>query len=563
MAANDDGEDSLAAAHSTSPTTLSEIGPSALSSGNSSKLADFENLATEPEAEENEASALQIDVAGSVRDSSVEAAPTLTPPNAAPTSASNDNSARLQSPLSYSKSRLPNSAGLSPSAGGYQWGTFIKRAVSSVEQSLDKVLDPALAEVTRGGDTSTATATTTSAPASAAAPAPTAAPVPSTGRISMQQRLALAMQAQKTSTADSSRSSSNNSASAGSARESLDVDGSDQQQVVERGRSSERKKQDVTETAAKVKTESVVEEDEDEKNISIPAISVAQGSREVSTPAITEDVATERKSTDSTLSTVDSISKVELNQKHEELQNSLGRVNILEEKVKYLSSQLLDYTQKNRSINIVDKRLAEKDEKIALLLMEGEQLSKNELKHMSVIKKLRISEREAEKAAADAQRKQERAEKDLVDCRERLRKSNEIERKQSERIKILAKSDSEVDILKRERDSLKATISNLREELAHANLIAEDAISKVQSDALEKEKQRSNKLQRELEELKAEQAMERERFAHEKFNLQSKMDRERERAKTREHELKEELSVCFFLFLYQFCANCDHSEPRA
>ncbi|KAK9386339.1 TATA element modulatory factor 1 TATA binding-domain-containing protein [Lipomyces mesembrius] len=232
----------------------------------------------------------------------------------------------------------------------------------------------------------------------------------------------------------------------------------------------------------------------------------------------------------------------ELAQKQEDLHSSLNRITILEEKVKYLSNELLDYTQKKGNQNHIDTRLAEKDEKIALLLLEGETLSKNELKHMTTIKRLRSAERETERQAQEAKRRQERAEKEAADLRERLRKANEIERMQSERIKILAKSDSEVDILKRERDTLKGTISDLRDELANANILADDAVQRAQTEALEKEKKRAESLAQQLEALKAEHALEQERFTHEKFNLQSKLSREMDRSKAREHELRDEIS---------------------
>ncbi|KAK7205676.1 TATA element modulatory factor 1 TATA binding-domain-containing protein [Myxozyma melibiosi] len=438
--------------------------------------------------------------------------PVLSPPR----SSSPSRVAKSRSPTRSAGQPTSSSAAATNSLSGYQWGTFIKRAVSTVEQSIDKVLDPALAEVTRSGQ---------SDPVLVPPAQPTSSTTPttnttSTGRISMQQRLALAMQAQKASAAASatSRAPSSDRASAvsSSTRESLDADESDQRQSAERGRSLEIK----------------------DSNDAMEA--VASSSSSINESAAPAAVVENRPSVE--YAPNESPLRLELTQKQEELQNSLGRISILEEKVKYLSSQLLDYTHKNRQTGAIDKRLAEKDEKIGLLMQEGEQLSKNELRHMSLIKKLRLAERESERAVSDAQKRQERAEKEASELRDRLRKANEIERKQSERIRLLAKSDSEVDILKRERDSLKATISNLREELAHANLLAEDAISKVQSDALEKERARADGLQRELDEFKAEQAMERERFALEKFNLQSKMDREAERAKTREHELKEEIS---------------------
>ncbi|KAK9364990.1 TATA element modulatory factor 1 TATA binding-domain-containing protein [Lipomyces kononenkoae] len=339
----------------------------------------------------------------------------------------------------------------------------------------------------------------------------------------MQQRLALAMQAQKVGTGISRRSTPQ-SVESSSGRPSFE---STRPSMEDSLPSTEKEDSDQTANVTAIESSSeTTAEDFTNRETANPTPS----------PPPPPSAAAEELAANPTL--VPS----ELAQKQDDLHSSLNRVTILEEKVKYLSNQLLEYTTKKSNQNHVDSRLAEKDEKIALLLLEGETLSKNELKHMTTIKRLRTAEREADRLAQDAKRRQERAEKEAADMRERLRKANEIERKQSERIKILAKSDSEVDILKRERDSLKTTIADLRTELAQANVLADDAVQKAQTEALEKEKKLTEALVEQLEALKAEQALERERFTHEKFNLESKLGRETDRSKSREHELREEIN---------------------
>ncbi|KAK9485571.1 TATA element modulatory factor 1 TATA binding-domain-containing protein [Lipomyces starkeyi] len=416
----------------------------------------------------------------------------------------------------------PSSPPLSTSSsnGTSQWGSFIKRAVTTVEQSLDKVLDPSMATE-----------------------APTVPVTPATDRsgqrISMQQRLALAMQAQKLGTGTARRSTPGYSSVESSSRPSME---STTRSSMEDSRPSSEKEPEQT-PAIKSEAEDITAQevaklapaDSQTLNANLTTTSAQNQVTSVAETAATEELPPPPPSDLQQLHS-------ELAQKQEDLHSSLNRITILEEKVKYLSNELLDYTQKKGNQNHIDTRLAEKDEKIALLLLEGETLSKNELKHMTTIKRLRTAEREAERQAHEAKRRQERAEKEAADLRERLRKANEIERKQSERIKILAKSDSEVDILKRERDTLKGTISDLRDDLAKANALADDAVQKAQTDALEKEKKRAESLGQQLEALKAENALEQERTTHEKFNLESKLSREMDRSKAREHELREEIS---------------------
>ncbi|KAK9364221.1 TATA element modulatory factor 1 TATA binding-domain-containing protein [Lipomyces starkeyi] len=415
----------------------------------------------------------------------------------------------------------PSSPPLSTSSsnGTTQWGSFIKRAVTTVEQSLDKVLDPSMATE-----------------------APTVPVTPATDRsgqrISMQQRLALAMQAQKLGSGTARRSTPGYSSVESSSRPSME---STTRSSMEDSRPSSEKEPEQT-PAIKSEAEDITAQ---EVAKSTPADSQTLNANSTTTSAQNQVTSVAETAAPEELPPPPSDRQQlhsELAQKQEDLHSSLNRITILEEKVKYLSNELLDYTQKKGNQNHIDTRLAEKDEKIALLLLEGETLSKNELKHMTTIKRLRSAERDAERQAQEAKRRQERAEKEAADLRERLRKANEIERKQSERIKILAKSDSEVDILKRERDTLKGTISDLRDDLAKANALADDAVQKAQTDALEKEKKRAESLAQQLEALKAENALEQERFTHEKFNLESKLSREMDRSKAREHELREEIS---------------------
>ncbi|KAK9447798.1 TATA element modulatory factor 1 TATA binding-domain-containing protein [Limtongia smithiae] len=385
-----------------------------------------------------------------------------------------------------------------------QWGSFIKRAVSTVEQRLDKVLDPALATDAQNL-------------------VPTIPAVDRSGqRISMQQRLALAMQAQKLSSTPPSRPGSVPLPAAQPRSSEFEQ--------------SPRLSNDEPRTRLSVEVERELE------NVLPPKINVVKAQESAEAVVVDASVPpSERTSIESAADLQIQSLQADLSQRHQDYHSSLDRINLLEEKVKYLSNQLLDYSTQKLSNN-VDKRITERDEKIALLIQEGESLSKLELKSMTTIKRLRAAERENDKTVQDARKKQERAEKEAADLREKMRKAAESEKKAMERVKSLAKIEADAELVRRERDSLKATNAQLREDVARANALAEQAILKAQDEAFEKEKARANDLEQQLDALRAEQAMDREKFSHEQFNLRSKLDRDADRFKSREHDLLDEIS---------------------
>lgn len=92
------------------------------------------------------------------------------------------------------------------------------------------------------------------------------------------------------------------------------------------------------------------------------------------------------------------LAEVEL-QGREERHTHVERADALESKLKYMTREMTESAQKSAAsaaVGSVGKRIAEKDEKIALLMSEGQTLAATEHKHRSMIKKLRseLSERD-------------------------------------------------------------------------------------------------------------------------------------------------------------------------
>ncbi|KAK6335254.1 hypothetical protein TWF718_010688 [Orbilia javanica] len=230
----------------------------------------------------------------------------------------------------------------------------------------------------------------------------------------------------------------------------------------------------------------------------------------------------------------------------EESSASSERIDSLEEKLKYLSKESAEEARKRIQTggsSALEKELAKRDERIALLLEEGERLSKIELKHMNNIKRLRAKAQEDEKAAAEAKRKQEKAEKEATDLREKTKRAVEAEKRTNDKLRAMNKLEVDNESLKRERDILQISTSDLKLQLARAVARADDAESKVQTEALEAERKLTADLREKLEKSQNDAMADKEKSKSEIWTLQSKLERDGDRAKAVELELKNEVSM--------------------
>jgi len=235
--------------------------------------------------------------------------------------------------------------------------------------------------------------------------------------------------------------------------------------------------------------------------------------------------------------------------RQEESHAAAERIDALEDKILYLARESAEASRQkaNGAPSGLEKKLAEAQEKIALLLEEGEKLSKNELKLQNSIKKFRIKAQEEEKATAEAKRRAERAEKEAIDAKEKAKRAVESEKRASERAKGAVRLESEVEGLRREKESSASVIAGLEGKLEEVTDRAEDAESRAQTEALEKERKVTAELTAEIERVQSEAALVEERLQSEVRDLKAKMERDTERARIMEEELKGEQSVRYYL----------------
>ena len=111
--------------------------------------------------------------------------------------------------------------------------------------------------------------------------------------------------------------------------------------------------------------------------------------------------------------------------RYEEIPAYIERIDALQAKLNYLAKESAESARKaaaDAGQGTLQKKLAEKDEHIAILMEEGQKLSKTELKHMTIIKKLRASTATIGKEAMLAKERVEKSEKEKSSLTERIKR---------------------------------------------------------------------------------------------------------------------------------------------
>ncbi|KAL4809587.1 TATA element modulatory factor 1 TATA binding-domain-containing protein [Aspergillus unguis] len=230
----------------------------------------------------------------------------------------------------------------------------------------------------------------------------------------------------------------------------------------------------------------------------------------------------------------------------EEIHGYIERIDALQSKLKYLAQEAADSARKAAATaepGSTEKQLREKDERIALLLEEGQKLSKTEMDHRTLIKKLRQQLAENAKLQNEAKKKNERLEKDLANAEARAKRAEAAEKRATASLSAQTKTARDLEAVTAERDALSQTVQEMKGQLTRANNRADTAEAKANSDALDREKQRANQLEEELASIKIERDIGEEKLKREVASLKENVEQEKERARVLEAELKGEQSV--------------------
>ncbi|KIW21227.1 hypothetical protein PV08_01807 [Exophiala spinifera] len=227
----------------------------------------------------------------------------------------------------------------------------------------------------------------------------------------------------------------------------------------------------------------------------------------------------------------------------EDVSMYIEKIDALQAKLKYLSSeaaQSLKQAAASVQPGSLEKKLLEQEGKIALLIEEGNNLSKTEMKHVTTIKKMRAQlittnrEQEAAKLRAD------KAERSLKDMEDRARKAEAASRRAEQSLAVKASEAGELDAVRKERDALQSTLAEMKSQISKANARAEAAESQAKADQVAREQKRITELQDDLMSAKVEREISEEKLRREIKDLQATLSREREQTKALESEMLNE-----------------------
>lgn len=371
---------------------------------------------------------------------------------------------------SASKGTSDSTPSTNTSSAG-QWTRYIKLAVANVEQTLDKVIqETATSEVGSSHESLAKSNDVIASEPPAAeikiqAPQPVKVtaqvPKPHSGRLSMQERLAMALGGKNSPSGSRPTSSTSGARDStpsptlktpiSSPRVSLDqkrpssIDIKRSPSIEVKRPSIDVKRSPVSETVEKSETRT--------SSTSNPPIRPSPQSVEMEVlqsliSALPEG--TNRDQFEAHLNILTSKESTLASEVH----TAQEKINSLESKLKFLSREEAQRAKQDKSSSSgIQRKLAEKEEQVALLLEEGQILSRNELKHMNTIKGLRARERDNDRAVKDAQRKQEIAEREVSRIQELLKSSQDTEKRLNENTKARSRAENENETLKREKQA--------------------------------------------------------------------------------------------------------------
>lgn len=232
--------------------------------------------------------------------------------------------------------------------------------------------------------------------------------------------------------------------------------------------------------------------------------------------------------------------------RQEETHDYLERIDALQSKLQYLTKEAAETAKNARAESKPgsdEYKLAAKDEKITLLLEEGQRLSQTELKHMNIIKKLRAKSTEDDKAIATLKKLAEKHEKAAREAQERAKHAENLERRVIERTKTLPKVEKELETVKNDRDAKASLVQDLQRQLSDATSLVKEEEERAQAKALETERKITAGLMDELSVLKTEKNAGERQHQIAMRDMRDKYERDKERARMIEMERQGEQTV--------------------
>ncbi|XP_034068280.1 TATA element modulatory factor-like [Gymnodraco acuticeps] len=222
---------------------------------------------------------------------------------------------------------------------------------------------------------------------------------------------------------------------------------------------------------------------------------------------------------------------------------------IAKKEIKGLRDELSTRLHSSDTLEII----REKEEQIRGLLEEGEKLSKQQLQHSNIIKKLRVKEKESDTRITKQQKKIKEQEEELRQLQQVLDGKEEVEKQHRENIKklnaVVERQEKDVSRLQTDSEelqennrSLQAALDNSYKELAELHKAGVSRASEAQEAALTRETQAKDLLSLALEKNQEEGRMQQEALANQVADLRMALQRAEQQQGRKEDYLREEIS---------------------
>lgn len=233
-------------------------------------------------------------------------------------------------------------------------------------------------------------------------------------------------------------------------------------------------------------------------------------------------------------------------EQQEEIHRHVEQFEALQAKLQFLARDATETARKSAAAAPTgshERKLAERDEKIASLMEEGRNLAATEQKHRTIIRKLRSQVAGDEKTLEELRTRHDKVTADMEALRTRASRVEELEHlNQDLQIKSNGMQDN-LSALRAEVSANKSTTQRLRDDLRKASDQANSAVTKANEEALMTERRRVKELEDEVAALQVEKSLVAERAKASTVEAEEKAVRAAERTRVRELEIQTELQA--------------------
>uniref|UniRef100_A0A8C4HW35 TATA element modulatory factor 1 n=1 Tax=Dicentrarchus labrax TaxID=13489 RepID=A0A8C4HW35_DICLA len=304
----------------------------------------------------------------------------------------------------------------------------------------------------------------------------------------------------------------------------------------------------------------VLMEQEQESEANVTLSNVISEAEEQITPPITEEMKSfstvqildEVVSLKEESSTVQSL-KDEFTQRiadaERKAQLACKERDIAKKEIKGLRDELSTRLNSSDTMEII----REKEEQIRGLLEEGEKLSKQQLQHSNIIKKLRVKEKESDTKIIKQQKKIKEQDEELRQLQQVLDGKEEVEKQHRENIKklnaVVERQEKELSRLQTDDEelqeknrSLQAALDNSYKELAELHKANASRASVAEEAALSRDTHAKEQLSLALEKAQEEARIQQAALAEQVADLRLALQRAEQQQARKEDYLREEIS---------------------